>query len=795
MRVTTLVACVLVLAMGSATDAQAPNSRLLTARWDAHWIRPADAPPKGFGVYHFRKTFHLGSVPARFVINATADNRYELFVNGRRLMTGPARGDLNHWRFETQDIAAALRPGRNVIAAVVWNFAEEAPMAQVTHETGLLVQGDTAAEAAVNTDRTWKAVRNEAVSLLLIDRASIFHEYFVGGPGEQVDGLRYPWGWETVEFADTGWGAVTELTIGGPRGIRDTPSRWMLVPRAIPAMEEVSERFSRIARADGGNAPSAVLQGTGAWTVPPRSTVTLLLDRGHLTTAYPELVTSGGRGAAITLTYTEAARAKAPGGTKGEKGNRNEIDGKAVAGLRDRFVTDGGPGRLFRPLWWRTFRYVAVAVQTADEALAIDDIRALFSAYPFEERGRFESSDPVLGRIWEVGWRTARVCAHETYMDTPYWEQLQYVGDTRIQALLSLYVGGDDRLVKNAIGLFDQSRLPDGLTQSRYPTMLPQIIPPFSLFWIGMMHDLYMWGGDEAFAKRYLRGAGETLHWFEARLAPSGLLGKLEWWNFADWVEGAGFDFGEPPTDAGGDSVVLSLQFVLALREAAALEAAVGRAETAVQYRALADKVAAAVMRTAWDGRRRFFGDTPGRRTYSQHANLLAVLAGLVPQAEQQAFMRRVLDDPSLTQATYYFQFYLFRAMKAAGLGDDYLLRLGPWRKMLDLGLTTWAETPEPTRSDSHAWSAHPNYDLLTTVAGVEPATPGFATVRIQPHLGTLTAAKASIATPRGLLVVNYARSGDSLTADVTLPAGMTGTLHWKGKETSLRPGTQHVGN
>ena len=58
---------------------------------------------------------------------------------------------------------------------------------------------------------------------------------------------------------------------------------------------------------------------------------------------------------------------------------------------------------------------------------------------------------------------------------------------------------------------------------------------------------------------------------------------------------------------------------------------------------------------------------------------------------------------------------------------------------MLDLGLTTWAETPEPTRSDSHAWSAHPNYDLLTTVAGVEPATPGFATVRIQPHLGTLT--------------------------------------------------------
>ncbi len=783
----------LVVGACAAIAAQRPGPELLAGRWPAHWIRPADAPPKGFGVYHFRKTFDLAAAPQRFVIHATADNRYELFVNGQRLLTGPARGDLNHWRFESLDIAQALRAGPNVIAAVVWNFAEEAPMAQVTHETGLLVQGDTAAEAAVNTDRRWKAVRNDAVSLLLIDRPSIFHEYFVGGPGEQVDGERYPWGWESPEFSDTSWKTVSELTIGAPRGIRDTPSRWMLVPRSIPLMAEALERFDRIARADGAQPPSAVPPGAGAWLVAPHSTVTLLLDRGHLTTAYPEILTSGGRGASITLTYAEALREEAPGGKKGSKGNRNEIQGKVIAGLRDRFVADGGRARLFRPLWWRTFRYVEISVTTADEPLAVDDIRARFTAYPFEERGRFESSDPVLSKIWEVGWRTARLCAHETYMDTPYWEQLQYVGDTRIQALLSLYVGGDDRLAKNAIELFDESRLPDGLTQSRYPTMLPQIIPPFSLFWIGMMHDLYTWGGDDAFARRYLGGAQATLDWFAARLGQSGLLGRLEWWNFGDWVEGAGFDNGEPPTDNGGESVVLSLQFVLALREAADLDAAVGSAERASRYRALADKVAVAVKRTAWDEGKQFFGDTPSKRTYSQHANLLAVLAGLVAPAEQAAFMRRVLDDRSLTQATYYFQFYLFRAMKRAGLGDDYLARLGPWRQMLDLGLTTWAEKPEPTRSDSHAWSAHPNYDLLTTVAGVEPAVPGFGTVRIEPHLGNLTAAKASVATPRGVITVSYARTGDVLAADVSLPPGVTGTLAWKGKRLSLTAGQQHV--
>jgi hypothetical protein len=44
-------------------------------------------------------------------------------------------------------------------------------------------------------------------------------------------------------------------------------------------------------------------------------------------------------------------------------------------------------------------------------------------------------------------------------------------------------------------------------------------------------------------------------------------------------------------------------------------------------------------------------------------------------------------------------------------------------------------------------------------------------------------------------VIVNYARSGDSLTADVTLPAGVTGTFYWKGKEIRLRSGTQHIVN
>jgi len=802
MRTVTLVILLtIVLTAGGAAaiGGQPPaggdiNPGLLQARWTAQWIRPAGAPPKTFGVYHLRKTFDLAARPTRFVVHASADNRYELFVNGTRVLTGPARGDLDHWRFETADVSPLLKAGSNVVAVVLWNFATDAPMAQFTNETGFLLQGDTAVESTINSNRTWKATRNDAVSLVPIDRASIFYEYYVGGVGEQIEAARYPWGWERPAFDDRGWAGVDEIGGAAPRGIRDSPSRWFLVPRSIPHMDDRPERFDRVARSEGTEPPAAFLTGSGRWTVPARSNVTILLDRGHLTTAYPEVVTSGGAGATVSLTYAESLRERRADGKKGEKGNRNEIAGKAIAGLRDRFLPDGGEGRIFRPLWWRTYRYVEIEVATAAAPLTIDDIRAEFSAYPFEAQGRFESSDPALARIWEVGWRTARLCAHETYMDTPYWEQLQYVGDTRIQALLSLYVGGDDRLVRNAIELFDESRIVDGLTQSRYPTMLPQIIPPFSLSWIGMLHDLHAWGGDTAFARQYLHGAAGVLDWFEARVGPSGLLGRLEWWNFVDWVEGHGFENGEPPADGGGQSAILSLQYVLALREAADLEAAAGHADTATRYRARADRIAGAVKASTWEASRGLFADTPSKKTYSQHVNALAVLADLVPAADQPALVRRLLDDTSLTQATYYFAFYVFRALDKAGLGDEYLGRLQPWRHMLDLGLTTWAEQPEPTRSDSHAWSAHPNYGLLTIVAGVTPSTPGFETVRIAPHLGALSSVKAAVATPRGLVEVQYTRAAhEGLAAVVTLPAGMTGTFEWKGSTSTVHAGRQEL--
>jgi hypothetical protein len=113
---------------------------------------------------------------------------------------------------------------------------------------------------------------------------------------------------------------------------------------------------------------------------------------------------------------------------------------------------------------------------------------------------------------------------------------------------------------------------------------------------------------------------------------------------------------------------------------------------------------------------------------------------------------------------------------------------------MLALGLTSTPENPEPTRSDTHAWAAHPNYGLLATVLGVRPASPGFHTVRIAPALGPLKHAEGTIPHPLGDIEVAFDRVGATgVRAIITLPPGLSGIFEWAGKGSPLHAGRQEI--
>ena len=519
--------------------AQTPVPRVFNGAPAASWIAAPDVPGDAYGVFHFRRTLDLPARPERFTVHVSGDNRYRLFVNGQQVSSGPQRSDIMHWRYETVDLAPQLRAGRNVLAALVWNWGPERPVAQFSHRRPSCCKGT----ASARRSRTPAASGRCSEPRLRADPGPRPGRRWLlrgasGGVGRRqplpvglgagrIRGRSWP-----VPAVTEGWGAERTQLRG--TAVTGEGGSWQLVPRSIPPMEETVVRFAKVRRAEGIAPGDGVPPGHAAtWSCRRARRSAVLLDQSHLTNAYAVLETSGGAGSTIALTYAEALK-----DAKGEKGNRNEIDGKTVLGLKDVFRPGGGEHRRFQTLWFRCYRYVQMEIETGDEPLRIHDLHGIFTGYPFQEKARFAAAElPWIKDMWEMDWRVARLCAFETYFDTPYYEQLQYIGDTRIQALISLYMTGDDRLVRQAIEHFDASRIPEGITASRYPSALGQYIPTFSLIWVAMVHDYWMHRDDPAFVRGFLPGVRGVLGWYERHVDATGLLGPMRWWGFVDWAK------------------------------------------------------------------------------------------------------------------------------------------------------------------------------------------------------------------------------------------------------------------
>ncbi|HEU4904020.1 MAG TPA: alpha-L-rhamnosidase C-terminal domain-containing protein, partial [Flavisolibacter sp.] len=674
------------------------------------------------------------------------------------------------------------------------------PEAQMSLRTGFILQGNSENEEIINTNKSWKAAKDKSTEPL---PPQLIYSYYVAGPGEKVNMHNAEEGWMRSGFSDGAWQNAQEILHGLPKGVFDLSEGWMLVPRSIPPMELREQRLATLRRADGLSVPAAFPQKKTPVTVPPNTTATLLLDQGHLTNAYPVLAFSNGKDAVVSLSYAEALYInegeEKDWRAQNKKGNRNEVEGKRFVGREDQLLSNGKEGQSFTPLSWRTFRYIQLTVQTKNEPLRIDDLYSHFTGYPFQQVARFSSGNDTLSKILEVGWRTARLCAMETYMDCPYYEQLQYVGDTRIQALVSLYNSGDDRLVRNAISQIDNSRLAEGVTLSRFPTASPQEIPPFSLWYIGMLHDWWRYRPDAKFVKEKLAGMRQVLNFFSHYQQADGSLKNPPYWNFTDWANGKGtsngWDRGVAPMGKDRISAALDLQLLWAYQLAAELETALGLKAFAEQYRAAGNLLKQTIRQKYWNGTKGLFADTPEKDQYSQHVNALAILTGVTVGEEAKALAQKIMTDTSLTQATVYFKYYTHQALVKAGFGNDYLNWLDTWKENLRMGMTTWAEISDisATRSDCHAWGAHPNIELYRTVLGIDSDAPGFSRVKIEPHLGALKNVSGEIPHPNGPIAVDVRSTNNSWNIAISLPKNTPGYLLWKGRRYDLKPGKKNT--
>jgi alpha-L-rhamnosidase len=788
---------------------QTISSAVLKDPWKAWWITgpgprlnrnliETDESIRNYSVLKFRKSFDLAVLPASFIVHTSADNRYKLFVNGKLVSLGPARGDLYFWNFETIDIAPYLKQGKNTLAALLWNFADLRPEAQITYRTAFILQGNSPIEEVANTDTTWRVVRDSSYQPL----RNLIPGYYVAGPGEIVHMQQGAKGWETTNYSDTTWSRARLLAPGLTKEASVDAAGWMLVPSGIPQMELTVQRLKSLSRVEGITVAPGFPAAKTEVLIPAHTTAALLLDAGQLTNAYPTFLFREGKGAGISLGYAEslfipdtAAPKDNPNGPSSfiktiGKGNRNEVEGKVFIGTKDSIVSDGSKDQNFTSLWWRTYRYIQLRVTTKEEPLVIEDLYGTFTGFPFKYKAKLESNDSLLSQILEIGWRTARLCAFESYMDCPYYEQLQYIGDTRIQALISYYNSGDDRLARSALDQMDQSRIAEGITLSRWPSYTPQQIPTFSLWYIGMLYDYYLYRSDSLFVQEKLPGTRQILSWFSRYQGEDGSLKDVPYWIFTDWRSDSGWIKGMAPVGKKGESAVLDLQLLWTYQLAAQMETSMGLQELAKAYRTKVTQLKTTIQRKYWDASKGLYADTKEKDKYSQHTNSLVILSGMLNKEQALVLGKKLLSDTTLTSASIYFKYYLHQALVKAGLGNSYLDWLGIWKENIRQGLTTWAEMSDVnnSRSDCHAWGASPNIELFRTILGIDSDAPGFRKVRIQPHLGSLTNIGGEIPHPAGIIAVRYWFSS-KWQISINLPQQVNGTFIWKGKSYALRGG------
>lgn len=770
-----------ILALGIALLALFSGASGQTPSWNAHWIAAQGDDGRGYGVYYFRKTIELPEKPASFIVRVSADNRYKLFINGALVSLGPARSDTYDWRYETVDLAPYLTAGKNLVSAIVWNEADYRPEAQISFRTALIVQGNTPAEEALNTNNSWKCIRDNAYKPL--------PNFFAASAGEFVDRNKSVDNWQSPAFDDGSWPRAASVLNGQAKGSSDGFG-WALVPSKLPPREMTYQRIPLLRKATGTTVPSGFPASKTAVTIPANTTATLLLDQTYNTNAYVTLDFSKGKDAGISLRYAESLVAEV---TKygHRKGNRNEVEGKIFVGREDSLVSNGSDGQSYTNLNFRTFRYIQLLVQTKDEPLVIDDVYGTFTGYPFQQPSVFVTEDTGIKKILEIGWRTARLNAWETYTDCPYYEQLQYIGDTRVQATITYYNSADDRLPRNALELMDHSRLAEGVTLSRYPSRNTQIISPFSLWYIGMLHDYWMYRGDSAFIADKLPGARGILKFFGQYQGTDGSLKNTPYWTFVDWANGKNWSFGSSPKGADGSSSILDLQLLWAYQWAADMEHRLGIPYYADLYNKKAAQLKQTIQRKYWSPTSGLYADTEEKNTFSQHANALAILTGVVSKTDMPVLGKRLLTDSTLTQCTIYYKYYLHQALVKAGLGDGYMDWLGIWRQNIAAGLTTWTEDSniDYTRSDCHAWGSSPNIEFFRTVLGIDSDAPGFSRVRIEPHLGKLTHVGGEIPHPHGKIAVSYISNDGKWAIRISLPEKTSGTFVWKGRAYELKTG------
>lgn len=744
----------------------------------------------------FRHDFTLEEVPVSAPLYLTADQSYRLYVNGRYVCRGPARGYQESWPFDKVDIAAFLAAGHNWISVEAYNPG--IGTFQYIHRSaaGFLCAAEWGNTRIHTNRRDWRMRRapgNRAdVARLSVQMA--FQEDFDAALDDSswITAPEPPaWTMEPYYYL------LSEIPFGRPP--------WTgLEPRGIPMLREDRLAPERIAVYGVGRMKDGwrdcrniawLWAGDEERSVPEwRDGATLSQHRSadRLTFAAPPvgegefLAVSIDLGAIRTGCFSLFLD-RCSGGEavdclycqyleNGIPETRIPVGNGGLLALATRLRTAKGRcGRDFYSIFGA--RYVVLILRGFRETVRVETSWRT-AEYPFAMRGRFETSDRELNTIHALCRHTQQICSTDAYIDTPWREQGQWWADARIQARNTFYLDGDSRLLRRGIDSIAGQRTAHGLVPGVAPSCSGGcIIPDFALTWVLTVWDHYWQTGSMEAFERHRNRIRAVFDYFdtpETRSENGILTFDSRCWLFEDWAD----------LPKSGCPAFLNLWHLYALLHYEKLLRASGRIAEADDCAGVCRSRAALLEEFFFDETEGLFlagRDLNGTalKSPSVHDQVLAVLTGLRPDAWPRMVRKRLLpflrgEETPFAVPTSFWCSYLFDAAELLGLQADALAFIRRhWSRMIPFG-GTW-ERLEFQESDGqsccHAWSAHPAVHLVNLLFGIRSLAPGWREIELAPKRALLPdSGEILLPLPPGDLRIHW-RAG---TVRVEAPDGMT---------------------
>lgn len=782
-------------------------------RWHGHWIWTGDTEiatgspagwdrsprPPAHGL--FRRRFTLDAVPRRVPARITADSRYMLFVNGRRIGYGPVRGHFRRLSYDMYDLAPYLQEGENVIAVLVRYYGRATSdwMPAVGNarlgKNGVMVfEADLGGQWLVS-DAGWTSCLGAAWRDDAHDPG--LPEVVAGVPVESFDARLAPYGWTEAGFDDAAWLAAQPIVAVhfGARGRSQPPTDpyGPLLPRGIAhlsgdcrrplsaraAVRDAAPDLAPIgpaARVEAaiavGGEPDGALDGP--MIVPPGGHGLIRLDMGRIVAGFVDFDLTAPAGTMFEFHYTEV-----PAGSPGPFG--------AHGGSR--YVARGS-NDVHRVFDKKGFRFAYLLVHGAQGPVVLNDFSVAEHLYPTSGDARFVSSDPELDRLYAAGRRTVALNAWDAFIDCPSREQRAWAGDAVVHQMVHLATNADWRLARRYIELSDSPR-PDGILPMSLGGDVEAgegfTIPDWSLHWLHGLWNIYRHMGDRDFVKAHMPSAERVLRWYLPYLTRSGVLQDVVEWNLVDWSA----------LYSEAQSAIVTALWARGLKEFGEMAQWLGEQASAAWAGDLHERCRAG-FELFWDEGRGLYvdhaRDGAPQRPVNQLAGALAIVSGLAPDHRWDRVVAAITDESRLVVRSWMFPApgappekagASFRQMILGGLTPDWdvehqivraepfmsyvvhdaLARAGQaqrlpdllmrWHEFLTDGYDTFGEN-WGTGTRVHGWSSIPARDLATYVLGITPEEPGYASARIAPRLGRLDWVEGTVPCPQGSIRVAF---------------------------------------